>query len=156
MTAACGCSITTASIAKMTSRPTRSASSASTSASAPRSSSRSSARRSPAPCSALTSASPAGAGPALGDPILGTEIARAVLCHHERVDGRGYPNELHGDEIPQLSRLVQLCDSFVSITDAETYQQPQTQEQALAIINSAAGSQFDEGLAKRFLEMMRT
>jgi len=95
-------------------------------------------------------------GAALVEPILGTEIARAVLCHHERVDGRGYPNELHGDEIPQLSRLVQLCDSFVSITDAETYQQPQTQEQALAIINSAAGSQFDEGLAKRFLEMMRT
>ena len=95
-------------------------------------------------------------GAAMVEPILGTEIARAVLCHHERVDGRGYPNELHGDEIPQLSRLVQICDAFVAITDAETYQQPQTTEQALSIINSAAGGQFDEELAKRFIEMMRS
>jgi len=94
-------------------------------------------------------------GAAMVEPILGTEIARAVLCHHERVDGRGYPNELHGDEIPRLSRLVQICDTFVAITDPDTYQPPQTTEQALSIINSTAGSQFDEELAKKFVEMMR-
>lgn len=97
-----------------------------------------------------------GVGAAMVEPILGAEIARAVLCHHERVDGRGYPNELHGDEIPQLSRLVQICDTFVSITDPDTYQQPQTTEQALSIITNAAGSQFDEDLAKRFVDMLRS
>jgi hypothetical protein len=45
-------------------------------------------------------------GAAMVEPLLGAEIARAVLCHHERVDGRGYPNELHGDEIPLLSRIL--------------------------------------------------
>jgi hypothetical protein len=95
-------------------------------------------------------------GAALVEPILGTEIARAVLCHHERVDGRGYPNELHGDEIPRLSRLVQICDAFVTITDTQSYHPAQTNEQALSIINSAAGGQFDEELAKRFIEMMRS
>jgi HD domain len=97
-----------------------------------------------------------GVGAAMVEPILGPEIARAVLCHHERVDGRGYPNELHGDEIPRLSRLVQICDTSIAITDADTYQQPQTMEQALSIINSAAGSQFDEELTKRFIELLRT
>jgi len=95
-------------------------------------------------------------GAALVEPLLGSEIARAVLCHHERVDGRGYPNELSGDEIPQLSKLVQICDAFIAMTDAETYQTPHTTEQALSIINNAAGSQFDAELAKRFLDMLRS
>lgn len=95
-------------------------------------------------------------GAAMAEPLLGIEIARAVLCHHERVDGRGYPNELHGDEIPLLSRLVQICDAFIAISDAETYQNPQSSDQALSIITSAAGSQFDEELAKKFVEMLRT
>jgi HD-GYP domain-containing protein (c-di-GMP phosphodiesterase class II) len=94
-------------------------------------------------------------GAAMVEPLLGNELARAVLCHHERVDGRGYPNELHGSQIPLLSRLVQICDAFVAMTDAETYQSPHTPEQALSTISNAAGTQFDEELAKRFVEMVR-
>ncbi|HEY0142548.1 MAG TPA: HD domain-containing phosphohydrolase [Thermoanaerobaculia bacterium] len=93
-------------------------------------------------------------GAAMVEPLLGNDIARAVLCHHERVDGRGYPNGLHGEEIPYHSRLVQLCDSFVAITDPDTYQQPQPPENALAIIQHAAGGQFDAELATRFVEFV--
>jgi len=95
-------------------------------------------------------------GAAMVEPLLGPEIARAVLCHHERPDGRGYPNELSGNDIPWLSRLVQICDAFVTMTDSESYQPPQTMEQALAVISSAAGSQFDEQLAARFIEMLKS
>lgn len=95
-------------------------------------------------------------GAAMVEPLLGPEIARAVLCHHERVDGRGYPNELRGNDIPRLSRLVQICDAFVAMTDSETYQPPQSMEQALSIIYEAAGSQFDEQLAQRFVEIMKS
>ncbi|HEX7707887.1 MAG TPA: HD domain-containing phosphohydrolase [Thermoanaerobaculia bacterium] len=91
----------------------------------------------------------------LVEPLLGSEIARAVLCHHERVDGRGYPNQLQGDEIPLLSRIVQICDAWVAMTDAETYQPPQAPANALSVILQAAGSQFDAGLASRFNEMIR-
>ena len=49
---------------------------------------------------------------ALVEPLLGNEIARAVLCHHERWDGRGYPNGLSGEEIPRLSRIIQICDAY--------------------------------------------
>lgn len=94
-------------------------------------------------------------GAAIVEPLLGAELARAVLCHHERADGRGYPNELHGDEIPLLSRLLQLCDAWAAITDPDSYQPPQSRDTALNTLTHAAGSQFDAALTPRFLEMVR-
>jgi hypothetical protein len=95
-------------------------------------------------------------GAAMVEPLLGPEIARAVLCHHERVDGRGYPHELHGEEIPLLSRILQICDAWAAMTDPDTYQPPESPEHALATIANAAGGQFDAALATRFVEMMRS
>jgi HD-GYP domain-containing protein (c-di-GMP phosphodiesterase class II) len=95
-------------------------------------------------------------GAAMVEPLLGVEIARAVLCHHERVDGRGYPNELKGDEIPLLSRIVQICDAWVAMTDPGTYQPAQSRENALSTMTRGAGSQFDAGLVTRFVDMMRS
>lgn len=94
-------------------------------------------------------------GAAMVEPVLGGDVARAVLSHHERVDGRGYPNELYGDEIPYLSRLVQLADAYVAITDPDTYQPVESSDAALAIIKRGAGAQFDAELAGRFVEMVR-
>ena len=90
-------------------------------------------------------------GAAVVEPLLGHEIARGVLCHHERVDGRGYPNELHGDEIPLIARIVQICDAFAAMTDPDTYQPVESTDHALAIITRGAGSQFDAELASRFV-----
>lgn len=94
-------------------------------------------------------------GAAMIEPLLGQEVARIVLCHHERVDGRGYPHELQRDEIPLLARALQLCDAWVAMTDPETYQPPQSREAALATIARAAGSQFDAELTPRFVELVR-
>ena len=94
-------------------------------------------------------------GAAIVEPLLGAEVARAVLCHHERVDGRGYPNELHGDDIPYLSRVLQICDAYVAMTDSESYQQRvETPEEAIAMIGRAAGTQFDAELARKFVDAM--
>lgn len=92
---------------------------------------------------------------ALVEPFLGTDIARAVLSHHERVDGRGYPSELRGDDIPMLSRLIQICDAYVAIADPDSYQPPETHDDALSAISRGAGSQFDQELAGRFIEFTR-
>lgn len=93
---------------------------------------------------------------AIIDPLLGPEIARAALCHHERWDGRGYPNELAGEEIPLLSRIVQICDVYEAMTAMDNYQPPQSHDTAMGIITRDAGIQFDPDLARRFEEMMRT
>jgi HD-GYP domain-containing protein (c-di-GMP phosphodiesterase class II) len=95
-------------------------------------------------------------GAAMIDPLLGPEIARAVLCHHERWDGRGYPNELAGNDIPQLSRIVQICDVYEAMTSEDNYQTPQTHETAMNVVARGAGVQFDPDLARRFEEFMRT
>jgi HD-GYP domain-containing protein (c-di-GMP phosphodiesterase class II) len=94
-------------------------------------------------------------GAAMVEPLLGADIARAVLSHHERVDGRGYPAGLHGEEIPMLSRILQICDAWVAMTDPESYQTPSPPELALATIANAASGQFDAELAVKFAEMIR-
>jgi len=92
----------------------------------------------------------------LVEPVLGAELARVVLCHHERVDGRGYPNELHGDDIPLLARVLQLCDAYETIVAPDGYEPPQPHDAAMAIVARGAGSQFDDELARRFAEFMRS
>jgi hypothetical protein len=94
-------------------------------------------------------------GAALVEPLLGAEIAAAVLFHHERWDGRGYPNGLHGEEIPRLARIVQVCDVYEAMVATENYQKPQPRAVALSLIAQDAGSQFDAEVAHRFIEMMR-
>jgi hypothetical protein len=95
-------------------------------------------------------------GAAIVEPLLGSEIARGVLCHHERWDGRGYPNELHGEEIPRLSQIIQVCDVYETmVASNNVYQDPISPKEALSMIAENAGSQFDTEVAHRFLEMMR-
>jgi len=95
-------------------------------------------------------------GAAMVEPLLGADIARIVLCHHERPDGRGYPNELRDDEIPLLARLAAICDAYATITDAGSYQPAEPPASALATIARAAGAQFDAELAARFVDFIRT
>ena len=94
-------------------------------------------------------------GAAMVEPLLGPDVARAVLCHHERVDGSGYPNELSGDAIPIAARIVQICDAFAAMTDPGGYQPPEPPSDAIGAIRRGAGAQFDKDLALRFEEMMR-
>ncbi|MBK5259882.1 MAG: HD domain-containing protein [Thermoanaerobaculia bacterium] len=93
-------------------------------------------------------------GAAMVEPLLGVDIARGVLSHHERYDGRGYPNELQADEIPISARILALCDSYVAMTDPNTYQMPETHEDAMSAIARGAGGQYDPDLAARFAEFM--
>ena len=95
-------------------------------------------------------------GAAMVDPLLGPEIARAVLCHHERWDGRGYPNFLATEDIPLVSRIVQICDVYESMTAVDNYQTPQTHEAAMNTVTRGSGTQFDPELVRKFEEYMRT
>ena len=80
------------------------------------------------------------------------EIVPGVLCHHERIDGKGYPNGLVGEEIPITGKIVGLADSFDAMTSKRTYRDAMTVEQALAEIEKGLGTQFDEKIGRIFLE----
>jgi len=80
------------------------------------------------------------------------DIMPGVLCHHERIDGKGYPNALAGDDVPLLGRIVGLADSFDAMTSKRTYRDAMTVEAAMAEIEKGLGTQFDEKIGRVFLE----
>jgi len=61
-----------------------------------------------------------------------------------------------GDQIPLASRILQICDVYIAITDPESYQTPEPAHEALAAIRRGAGAQFDANLSAAFEEMMRS
>jgi HD-GYP domain-containing protein (c-di-GMP phosphodiesterase class II) len=80
------------------------------------------------------------------------DIVPGVLCHHERIDGKGYPNGLTGEQIPLTGKIVGLADSFDAMTSKRTYRDAMTLEQALTEIEKGLGSQFDEKIGRIFLD----
>ncbi|MFP5247875.1 MAG: HD-GYP domain-containing protein, partial [Thermoanaerobaculia bacterium] len=93
-------------------------------------------------------------GAALVEPLLGPDVAQAVLRHHERVDGKGYPSRLSGQQIPLASRILQICDAWIAMTGRQSYQPPISREQAQRRLREGAGSQFDAALVERFLKAL--
>ncbi|HEY2092076.1 MAG TPA: HD domain-containing phosphohydrolase [Thermoanaerobaculia bacterium] len=89
-------------------------------------------------------------GAALVEPLLGPEVAQAVLRHHERVDGKGYPSRMPGAQIPLASKIIQIADAWVAMTSATSYQQSVQREQAVKKLREGAGTQFDADLVTRF------
>ncbi len=81
-----------------------------------------------------------------------SEIADFVLEHHERWDGKGYPQGLKGEEISLQARIIALADAYDAITSDRTYQKALSEEQAAAEIKRCAGTQFDPQIAEVFLE----
>jgi putative nucleotidyltransferase with HDIG domain len=78
-------------------------------------------------------------------------LADAVLSHHERWDGKGYPRQLHGRRIPIAARVVALADTFDVITHGRRYRQGRTASAAAAIILHGRETQFDPELVDLML-----
>jgi HD-GYP domain-containing protein (c-di-GMP phosphodiesterase class II) len=80
------------------------------------------------------------------------DIVPGVLCHHERIDGTGYPDGLRGDEIPLTGKIVGLADSFDAMTSRRVYRDALSIETALDEIRRGLGTQFDATVGTVFLE----
>lgn len=98
--------------------------------------------------------------PILGGKILApiTFLNRAipiVECHHERWDGRGYPNGLAGEDIPLAARIFSVVDAYDALTSNRPYRQAMRPEEACREILASAGTQFDPAVAKEFDALCR-
>lgn len=71
------------------------------------------------------------------------EVHRLVRCHHERLDGSGYPNAARGGEIPLEARVLAVCDVYDALLSTRVYRAAWTHERAIALLRAEAGSQFD-------------
>lgn len=84
------------------------------------------------------------------------EVGRAVLHHHERYDGRGYPGGLAGAAIPRAARILAVADTYDAITSNRPYRQGRDGQAAARIIDECSGSQFDPEVAQAFIGVCRS
>ena len=97
--------------------------------------------------------------PAVGAEILGKiddlpELKVGAHWHHERWDGRGYPNGLKGNEIPELARIIAVADTYDAMTSNRSYRALMPQDRVRAEIARCSGSQFDPRFADIMLDMI--
>jgi putative nucleotidyltransferase with HDIG domain len=88
-------------------------------------------------------------------PELGAEMLRdlgmygpvgeIVLAHHERIDGRGYPNGLPGERIPEIAKIIAVAEVYDTLTAADTYRTRMSSFEALRELRRVAGTQLDAG-----------
>ena len=86
---------------------------------------------------------------------LGEMVVSVANEHHERMDGKGYPNGLHGGQISLAARIVSISDAFDAMTSVRPYRKGMSLEEALSRIEAGAGSQFDADLAAHMCELGR-
>ena len=82
------------------------------------------------------------------------EARNMAAYHHERWDGRGYPEKLHGEVIPLSARVMAVADVFDALTSPRVYKPAFPLEKALSILNEGAGTQFDPKCIEVFMESL--
>ncbi len=97
--------------------------------------------------------------PVMGAEILTTvsEIPKLVTgarWHHERYDGKGYPDGLKGEDIPEEARIIAVADAYDAMTSKRSYRDMMPQDRVASEIEKGIGTQFDEKFARIMLEMI--
>jgi putative nucleotidyltransferase with HDIG domain len=82
------------------------------------------------------------------------DIAELVHAHHERMDGTGYPNNLAGDEVPWLARMISIADTYDVMTARDSYREPVAPEAAIAELHRVSGTQLDGELVELFVGLL--
>jgi len=97
--------------------------------------------------------------PLIGEQIVSSlrtaqSLRTIIRHHHERVDGRGYPDGLAGDEIPLLARIVSVCDAFDAMVSERPYRDGHEPEVALEKLQAGAGTQWDAEIVAIFTRQL--
>jgi diguanylate cyclase (GGDEF)-like protein/PAS domain S-box-containing protein len=100
--------------------------------------------------------------PPLGSMMIASEVEALqqlvpiVRHHHERFDGKGYPDGLAGEDIPLEARILAVVDSFDAMIHERVYRKALSWEEAIAELERCAGTQFDPAVVEAFLALVRT
>jgi putative nucleotidyltransferase with HDIG domain len=81
-------------------------------------------------------------------------VAEIILAHHERIDGRGYPRGLTGEQIPQMSKMISIADTYDVMTARDSYRDPVSQAEAIAELRRVSGAQLDGDLVEAFIRVV--
>lgn len=83
-----------------------------------------------------------------------SNIAELILSHHEWMDGTGYPQGLHGESIPVISRALSVVDAYDAMISTRKYRRPRSPQEALMELEHFAGRQFDRDIVREFIRMI--
>lgn len=83
-----------------------------------------------------------------------SNIAEYILTHHERWDGKGYPQGLKGEDIPLLSRMTAIADAYDVMRSGRFYKRTLSKEEAIGELRKSSGSQFDPKLVEEFIKIL--
>ena len=81
-------------------------------------------------------------------------VAEIILAHHERIDGKGYPRGLEGDDIPELARIISVADTYDVMTARDSYRTPISSYDAIQELRRVAGEQLDARFVEIFIELL--
>jgi putative nucleotidyltransferase with HDIG domain len=82
-------------------------------------------------------------------------IGDIILAHHERIDGKGYPRGLAGDEIPDLAKIIAVADTYDAMTARDSYREPVSSQEAIFELRRVSGTQLDGRYVEVFIEVLK-
>ena len=82
-------------------------------------------------------------------------VSDIILAHHERIDGKGYPRGLRGDDIPALSRIISVADTYDVMTARDSYRTPISSFEAIQELRRVSGAQLDAEYVEIFIQHPR-
>lgn len=83
------------------------------------------------------------------------DILRGIYCHHEKIDGTGYPKGLKKDDIPLFARIISICDTFDSMTTKRSYKDSVGTFDTLILMKTEMSNNFDSNIINNFIQMLK-
>jgi len=81
-------------------------------------------------------------------------VAEIILAHHERIDGRGYPNGLEGEQIPLAARIISVADTYDVMTSRDSYRDPVSSREAIEELRRVSDAQLDRRVVETFVSLL--
>jgi putative nucleotidyltransferase with HDIG domain len=81
-------------------------------------------------------------------------VAEIILAHHERIDGRGYPNGLVGEQIPLAARIISVADTYDVMTSRDSYRDPVSSREAIEELRRVSDAQLDAVVVETFISLL--
>jgi putative nucleotidyltransferase with HDIG domain len=81
-------------------------------------------------------------------------VAEIILAHHERIDGRGYPNGLFGEQIPLAARIISVADTYDVMTSRDSYREPVSSREAIEELRRVSNKQLDTLVVETFVGLL--